>query len=291
MMNKRKTKSGFNGTGHHFHGRDIDDLIVRTMNAHLDHPAPDACLGTETHLFNVLLTAKSCAYTLDMSKELWLNVGRWSRLIKEYISKDELEQFIRLSKVIYTREARMGATTEMKFIAPVRSDKRHRWGGCLLAVVFRGEYDNHPTLTLYTRTTYMGYMGLLDAGIAHLIAGMISGGHPERISFRWYITSMQLHSFKSLPYMFTNEVWWNRLVESELDRSLIAHMPPTWRECMRWYCRLMDSFRKEGVKMMETEKYGPYKRVKRRWLEHTDNLAITVPRSLPIGRLTFEKAQ
>ena len=160
-----------------------------------------------------------------------------------------------------------------------------------MGVVFRGEYDNYPTLTLYTRTTYMGYMGLLDAGIAHLIASLISDGHPERISFRWYITSMQLHGFKSLPYMFTNEKWWTTLVEAELDRSQIAHMTPTWRECMRWYCRLMDAFRKEGVKMMDTEKYGPYKRVKRRWLEHTDNLAITVPRSLPIGRLTFEKAE
>jgi len=291
MINKRKTKSVFKGAGHHFHGRDIDELIVKTMNGHLDHPAPDACLGTETHLFNVLLTANSCAYTLDMSKELWLNVGRWSRLIKEYISKDDLEQFIRLSKVIYTREARMGATTEMRFLSPIREPKKHRWGGCLMGVVFRGEYDNYPTLTLYTRTTYMGYMGLLDAAIIHLLATMISDGHPERVNFRWYIASMQLHSFKSLPYMFTNNTWWNKLVSAELDRSRIAHMTPTWRECMRWYCRLMDAFRKEGVKMMDTEKYGPYKRVKRRWLEHTDNLAITVPHSSPVSRLTFEKAQ
>ena len=291
MINTRKTKSTFNGSGHHFHGHDMDDLIIRTMTTHLNHPAPDACLGTETHLFNVLLTAKSCTYKLDMSKELWLNIGRWSRLIKEYIRKDDLEEFIQLSKVIYTREARMGATTEMKFIAPERADKKHRWGGCLMGVVFRGEYDNYPTITLYSRTTYLGYMGLLDAAIIHLIATMISDGHPEKISFRWYITSMQLHSFKSLPYMFTNTGWWESMNNWEQNRGFISTLPPTWRECMRWYCRLMDAFRKEGIKMMDTEKYGPYKRVKRRWLEHTDNIPGSCTASLPVSRLTFEKAQ
>jgi len=291
MINRRKTKSNFNGAGHHFHGKNIDDLIVGTMNKHLNHPAPDACLGTETHLFNVLLTAKSCKYTLDVSQELWLNVGRWSRLIKEYINKEHLERFIRISKTIYSRDNRLGATTEMKFIDPIRSEKKHRLGGCLLGVVFRGEYDNYPTLTLYSRTCYIGYMGLLDAGIMHLLATLITDGHPEKISLRWYITSMQLHSFKSLPYMFTNKKWWDILVDAEFDRSQIAQMTPTWRECMRWYCRLMDAFRKEGVRMMDTEKYGPYKRVKRRWLEHTDNLPASVLSSLLISRLTFEKAQ
>jgi len=290
MTRKRKTKSNFNGNGHHYHGKDIDSMIYCAMARHLEHPSPDACLGTETHLFNVVLTAKSCKYTLDMGEELWLNMGRWSRLIKEYISKDSLETFLRCSKIIYRCEARQGATTEMKFIDPIRSEKKHRWGGCLMGITYRGEYDNHPTLTLYSRTTYMGYMGLLDAAIVHVLANMISDNHPEKISLRWHISSMQLHSFKSLPYMFTNELWYRCLNDWEKNRSIIPSLKPTWRECMRWYCRICEHFDAQGNAMMDTEKYGPLKRVKRRWLEHNNYLPMSVP-SVLVNRLTFEKAQ
>ena len=165
--------------------------------------------------------------------------------------------------MIYNGEARNGANTEMKFIDPIRTEKKHKWGGCLMGVVFRGSIKDCPVLTLYSRTTYLGYMGMLDAAIAYLLAKEISNGKPETIAFRWYINSMQFHFFKSLPYMFTCDELYQQLNEYTEDINGIVTTKPTWLGCAKWYSRVLLHYKNEGINMVETEKYGPFKRIKR----------------------------
>ena len=287
----------------------ITELMHRAIRAQIEHPKPDVVLNIESHLFNVALTAESAEYDLDVGKNLWLNRQRWSRLIKEYLEKEAWQLFRTQCGEIISGTARLGATGTMQFRRPVRSDKKHRWGGCLLGASFRGDNNKagKATLTFFSRTTYIGYMGLLDAGIAHVMARLIAEQKPgwteKDISFRWHISSSQLHGFKTLPFVFSQPDLIKKLERLERNRNLIKHgkVSPTWYHMAKWYCKITDAFSKAMTEshgdeklaanvMVHSEKYGPFKRIKRRWLEFKGYLNKHVPPSLNINDLDFEKA-
>lgn len=267
--------------------KDISECMRNTITHMLNYPEPDAVLNIESHFFDVILFAQSCAYDLDVGKELWLNKQRWSRLMREYVPKEPLERFVSQAKEILDGKARDGATANMFFRDPDRYAKKHRWGGCLMGATFRGDNRKFvPQLTFYSRTTYMGYMALLDAGIAHNIARLI--GPYEDIHFRWYISSCQLHCFKTLPYIFS---------KPNLKKDMLAQIKvgqfrsPTWKHICNWYCKIVQAYEKYGKNMLAHEKYGPFKRIKRRWMEHMGYSTKNVPPSLSISDLGFEKCE
>lgn len=296
------------------HQPTADELLASTIRGHLDTPNPDAILSIETHLFNVSLTTDNVRmFTLDVGKQMQLNKARWSRLVKEYVPLDQLQRFVGQTCEILNGDARLGATTNFFFRDPPRADKKHRWGGCLIGAAFRG--DNRKagpaTLTFYSRTTYLGYMGVLDLALAYCMAEEIAfaygtGQHQGDmtpaafpIRFHWHIASMQLHAFKSLPYFFSQPD-----IMSQLDaltkrrecwdpRLGAQKMQPTWRYLASWYWRVKNDWAKSGGnvgRFLSAEKYGPFKRVKRRWLEHTGVLTHHIPPSLPVQCLDFSKA-
>jgi len=157
-----------------------------------------------------------------------------------------------------------------------------------MGATFRGEKGNRPTITFNSRTTYMGYIGFLDAAIAHVMAREIAT--PEDIGFRWHITSQQLHCFKTLPYIYSQPDLMKFLEKLGRNRRLIDKQSPTWRHVGKWYCKVLDHFDEHGVDMLDVEKYGPFKRIKRRWLEHKGHLDKNVPPSCLVDTLTFKKA-
>lgn len=284
---------------------DITQLMASAIRGHLDAKTPDAVLNIETHLFNTILTAESADFKLDVGKELWLNKGRWSRLIREYVPKSALNLFIDQAVEIISREARDGATAIMHFKDPERFDKKHRWGGCLCGATFRG--NNHKagraTLTFYSRTTYMGYMALLDAAIANRIANAIitkyAGSYLydrrpmsiKDISFRWHLSSQQLHCFKTLPYIYSQPDLMEQLDRMRRQRRM-PPSSPTWFHILKWYNKVHEAWDtyKDCSKMLAAEKYGPFKRIKRRWLEHMGYSTKNVPPSLMVDELDFTKA-
>jgi len=284
-----------------FMGDTMSMLMHNTIRQHMDCRRPDAVLNIETHLFNVELVAHSCDYNLDVGHNLWLNRGRWSRLIKEYVPREALNRFVSQAKEILSGDARLGATANMLFRDPDRYAKKHRWGGCLMGATFRGDNGKAggATLTFFSRTTYIGYMGLLDAAIAHVMAREIA--RPEDISFRWVISSMQLHCFKTLPYIYSQPDLMEQLERLQRRRKLIDHAPPTWRHLAKWYCKVVDGWtsftelcddpgNEEAEAWLGTEKYGPFRRIKRRWCEFRGYLNKHIPPSLPVGNLDFDKA-
>lgn len=284
-----------------YQGDTISDAVQGIIREHLALDEPDAVLSIETDLFNVCLTADSCEYNIDIGKNLFLNKGRWSRLIKEYVPHDPLERFIDQACEILHRDARRGATANMLFRDPDRYAKKHRWGGCLMGASFRG--DNHKagdaTLTFYSRTTYIGYMGILDAAIAACMAKAISDrmdAHDPMehlMKFRWYIASSQLHCFKTLPYIYSQPDLMEKLERYGRNPKTLKRASPTWRHIGSWFVRLLrdwDKYGNDPTKFLGGEKYGPYKRVKRRWLEHKGILKTHIPPSLLIDGLDFSKA-
>lgn len=273
-------------------GETITDTVQSAFEHLLNMEKPHAVLNIESHVFNVTLESMSCKYKLDIGKQLWLNRQRWSRLIKEYVPRDNLLLFISQAQEILSGNARDGATANMMFRDPIRYEKKHRWGGCLMGAVFRGngKRAGPPSLTLYSRTTYIGYMGFMDAGIAALIAEAID---PQiQIQFRWYIASMQCHCFKSLPYVYSNP----RLMKVlEMDARRVRNgrrkpIPPTRRNMAKWYNKVLEAWNTHGMDMLEHEKYGPFKRIKRRWMEHMGHSSKNVPPSVSIMDLDFSKA-
>lgn len=264
-------------------------------------PYPDAVLNIETHLFNVVLCADSCEYDLDLGKEVWLNRQRWSRLIKEYVPLEALNRFIDQAVEIRTGQARDGATANMMFRDPDRYAKKHRWGGCLMGATFRGDgrKAGKSTITFYSRTTYIGYMGLLDSAIAAVIASSIVNRVTETalsdIAFRWHISSQQLHGFKTLPYVYSQP---NLLpLVQKARRAIRLTTPPSLYYMGKWYDKVVTGWTNAQAagmsceEWLNTEKYGPFRRIKRRWLEFKGFLSKHIPPSCPVSSLSFEKAE
>jgi hypothetical protein len=295
---------------HNIQAANMTDLAHKVMDYHLNNPAPDACLNIETHLFNVTLSCDDAEdFDLDVGKHLWLNRSRWSRLMKEYVPREGLDRFIRQCVEILRGEARHGATANMLFRDPDRYAKKHRWGGCLMGLTFRaGPKGFPPVLTMYSRTTYIGYMGFLDMAIATRIVkeikdvyqnSFITGDEDDEtagdppwlpIQFRWHLSSMQLHAFKSLPYIFSQQDLLVRLKHNaQRVKRGDTRMPPSWLYLSKWYNKILEHYKLFGVKMLEHEKYGPFKRIKRRWLEHNRYLTKHIPPTLLVADLGFTK--
>lgn len=264
------------------------EAIIVAFKNHLEVQQPDACLAIETHLYDQTIRSPSCTSMLDIGKHLWLNRSRWTRLINEYVDPEALKRFINDSQRIYQGRCRDGATSNMLFKDPVRSEKKHRWGGCLMGVTFHGKPS--PTLTLYSRTCYIGYIGFLDASIASVLAKYIAD-YTSMISFRWHITSQQLHCFKSLPFIYTQADLYSQL-NHYIKTKGVKRKPKlnsTWVHLVKWQERILEAFNEYGADMINHEKYGPFRRVKRRWLEHEGHLHKNIPPSLKVHDLDFEE--
>jgi hypothetical protein len=287
--------------GHHVHGTDITEAMSELFETQLFDDSPDAELNIETHHFDVIITAeRSCLYELDIGKELWLNRSRWSRLTKEYIASDSLRVFIEGAVSILAGEARDGACVSMLFNDPRRYAKKHRWGGCLQAATFRGDLNSSPTLTFYSRTSYIGYMGMMDAAIAYVMARDIANHFddvdPKDISFRWHLSSAQLHHFKSLPYLYSKPVLL-RWIEKEAKRlrkngnERGENCAPALYHIAKWYNKVLDAWNEyqDPEAMLDAEPYGPFRRIKRRWLEFKGHLTKNIPPSLMPDDLDFSK--
>lgn len=261
---------------------DLTQLWHDVVRWHLYKEKVDLYLGIGTNLNNVILEADSAEYDFDL-QEVWLNPSRWTRLVREYIDPLELSAFIDNGRQIYQEKGKRGVVTNMHFRAVERRAdlRRHKWGNCLLAATFRGTPGSgvQPTLVLHSRVSYNAYMLGLDMGIAHHLAREIAEGAPDQVRVQWHLDVMQLHSFKCLPYLYTQPDLMGLLEEDVIPTEF-----PTWKSISRWWENVLKHER-EG-KPVDEEKYGPYKRIRRRYHEYKDG--VLVP-STHISELDFRK--
>jgi hypothetical protein len=137
----------------------------------------------------------------------------------------------------------------------------------------------HPTITLYSRTSYIGYIGSLDLLLAHkiieLAADMIGEGlKVSDFHFRWHVEAVQWHGFKSMAWIFANGM--EKYVQGEWPEGKVIRHPatgekfkiqavenyPSWKITRSWYQRI-ERLDREGL-LYEDMKYGAEKRVRRR---------------------------
>lgn len=276
--------------------KNITELMNKTTYHLLGKKKPNEVYEANSlHLFNVALHARSCNYQIDIRKDLWLTKKKWNQVIKQYIDKEKLDRFVEQSQLIFGGKARRkGASTNMLFKDPQREDTKHYWGGCLMGLTFQGELGNHPTITLYSRTCFMGYVAFLDAAIPALIVLKeiltgISDTTVRDIEFRWYITAMQIHSFKILPYIHSRSDLLKELKYWSRHRRALQNSTKSalWKNIVRYYCKMVYNYRKYGTDMLGECKYGPWRRIQTRWLEYKNELPMKEPTSLFISELDF----
>jgi hypothetical protein len=153
----------------------------------------------------------------------------------------------------------------------------------MMAWTFRGgnKYEQ-PTLTMHSRVSYIAYIGGADLALCHVLAREISdriGVPVEDFAFTWSVDSLQFHSFKSIPYLFRFGL--DDILRKDSKRYPSAKHP-TLKLVRRWW-KSMDEAYQDG-KPLDAEKYGPWKRIRRRYEEYHRGEFV---RSTPIEDLNF----
>jgi hypothetical protein len=124
----------------------------------------------------------------------------------------------------------------------------------------------------------------LDMALVHVLAREISEGHPERIRLQWHFDVLQLHSFKCLPYLYTQPDLMKVLNEAIYEPEFDYY--PTWNSVRKWWFKVLE-FEAVG-KTVDEELYGPFKRIRRRYEEYQQG--IFVP-STSVSELDFGKVE
>jgi len=273
----------------------ITELMFDTVNTGLQARA-DACAAFDSKVMvftDCDFRAHCCDYELDVTKDLWFTKGRWSKLVKEYVDRIHLEKFIHQSIEIHRGRAGMGASTGVLFKEQGGINGRHWWGGCLQGMTFT-RVKSGSVLTLNSRTSYLGYMAMLDVGIAHLVAKRVDSQAP--IAFRWNVSAAQIELTRLLPYVLNTPVLRERL-ESERRRYKInlklgkLDNPTGWHNLAKLYRDFHLKFKKHGPDMVKREKHGPTRQIKKKWLVNEGLIKEgRKSHSYRIGELDFSRA-
>ena len=281
---------------------DMTTLVKRMVRACINETNPDVVASSEVHFRNIVAVARRMEFDFDIGAELFLHSSRWTRLTREYLPRDAWERF-RAQAVRIVTERKRASTANMFFHDPKRYHRKHSWGGCLMGMTFTGStpgFDSKDpmTLTLYSRTSYVSYMGLMDMCLVYVAAWFIAHDldmEPGDITFRWYCSNLQHHFFNGLGHCFTQpdimEVL-DMLARSDMTTKEMADAYSIgWARTAKELRHVLKSFDEYGAEMNlpENEKFGPRRRIKRRWLEHHGYIDASVP-SLHVEELTFDKA-
>lgn len=245
----------------------------------------DFVANIDTICYDNVLAAKSMAYEFDLGRDLWLNKVRWTNLLRMYLDLGETTRFLERAASIGLGEGKRGVVTQMfGSRAPdfdllegdedevdevvsmyAKHTHKHRWGNCMGMYCYRGLRSGKPTFTMHSRVSYIAYIGGLDLALAHVLAREIGKRIDvpvEEFRFRWYVDALQFHGFKSLPMLYKQQY-----VE-DLENLEQRKQFPTQALVGRWWDKIVADT--ENGKPLTEEKYGPLKRVRRRYMEWCD---------------------
>lgn len=234
--------------------------------------------GTEVGLHNVAIHCDTIDYDYNL-KDLWVPPTRWPMMVRQYLDPGAVEDCF--AKV----EERMGPHrrgSNGRGIAVLRTrlvqgkgvgrGVRRRWGSCMLSLSFRR--NPVPTVTLHSRTTYFGYLAMVDVTVARAFAQECANrtGVPlSDVQFVWYLELAQFHGFRSLAWMLGDED-----IRGEIDKDVDNRLSfPSrravgnqigYRKALDGYARILKSDR-AGI-LYGDESFSSFARVRRRF--HTE---------------------
>jgi hypothetical protein len=242
----------------------------RMWRGTLENGGIDFVASIDTISYDNLLAAESMAFDLDLGRDLWLNRSRWTRLVRQYLNPSDTNTFIDRAADIGLGEGKRGVVTQMPCASVRREAKKHRWGNCMLGFTYRGvransKFEEKPTITMHSRVSYIAYIGGLDLGLAYILAREIGERIEvpvEEFKFRWHVDALQFHGFKSLPLLYRREY-----IE-DLERPQLREKYPTIKLVGKWWDKVVGDT--ENGKPLDEEKYGPLRRVRRRYTEYVN---------------------
>lgn len=274
-----------------FNAPTMDDLHTLLCKEIIAAPAEqlDVISQVDVAIHNVVAVADSMVWDFDL-KNVWLTKSRWTMMVRQYLDEDEVRRWLNQAVNGVGAKGRGQAVLRTKVVKPRGGEATghtnkvsRKWGSCMLSLSYRARPQ--PTITLHSRTSYLGYLSALDFNIAHVLARYIAeelGIPVEHFKFVWMTESMQWHGFKSLPWAICNKdaelrKEYRRLLLTKLEK-LDREGGRTWRSeyelaitpamnvTRHWvnYVRREDQ---KGNSYGETN-YNTYRRVRRRW--HTE---------------------
>jgi hypothetical protein len=243
----------------------------------------DYIATADTIVYDNLLKCDSMDFDFDAGRDLWLTKSRFTVLQRDYLDVRALEQFLDCCEDIGLGSAKRGVVTQMFAKVHTRAEKKYRWGNCMMSWCYRGgDRYGQPTLTMHSRVSYIAYIGGLDLALCYVLAREIGeriGVAPEDFAFRWHVDSLQFHGFKSLPFLFRLE--YEPLLEDATHFPVTEY--PTLRLVRRWYRDVITKY--DEKKPLEDEKYGPLKRIRKRYEQYQDENYLP---AVPLSSLSFD---
>jgi len=250
--------------------KDMTELS-RGLTERLVYSSPDdldVINAMDFQLNNVMVRSETCEYDYDL-KQTWVTGSRWTSLVRQYLDPVALEGFLGQVEAKLRGKKRGIAFLRTQMVAKrttVSNGKEwRRWGSCMLGFSYTSL--PRPTITLHSRTTYLGYIGQLDLALAHVIArevGKRVGLTPKDIAFVWVIDGAQFHSFKSLAWFFQSERDAKRLTaeRSEADLKKIRKRYPVLARAIHRYQEFV-TMDDEGLKYCDMS-FAQQLRIRRR---------------------------
>jgi hypothetical protein len=236
----------------------------------------------DTIRYDCLFSCDSMAFEFDAGRDLWLMPTRFTVLQRAYLEAQALDVFLgRCEDIGANGHSQRGVITQL-FARQHRSSlRKYRWGNCMIGWDFRGGGRYQPVLTMHSRVSYIAYIGGLDLALCCVLARYISeriGTPVEEFGFRWMLSSSQFHFFKSLPALYTMG-YESEIMDTKMypDREY-----PTISGVRKLHRRIINGY-ESGADLMD-EKYGPLRRIRRRYMEHRDGISY----STPLSKLTFD---
>lgn len=242
----------------------------------------DVISSVDVQIHNTISQAESMEWSFDL-KDLWLTPSRWSMMVKQYIDPEELEIWIDKCSGKIGKSGRGIGHMRTRTVAarggPAKGNKEtRRWGSCMLGISYKA--IPRPTIVLYSRTSYLGYLSALDLSVAWMcgayLAEAIPGLTVEDMSFVWMNEALQYHNFKSMAYLLNNKdpaeaLRYRHLIcdpdedLSPFDRGIIE-ASPALKLTRKWFSNLR-KLDDEG-KTLGDMSYNTYRRIRRRY--HTE---------------------
>jgi hypothetical protein len=243
----------------------------------------DIVSTVDVQFHNVIAQADSMDWDFDL-KNMWLTKSRWSMMVRQYIDPEELEAWINVCTSRIGKKGRGIAVMRTKIVKPRggaatghTNKETRRWGSCMLAISYKALPT--PQITLYSRTSYLGYIGALDLTVAWMLAktlGESLGLKPSDFKFVWMNEAIQWHNFKSLAFLLNHPDKKTRKQYRRLMMKPTKKLKPEELEMLEAYPGLELS-RKWLAKVIKEDKegktygdmtYNTYRRIRRRW--HTE---------------------
>jgi hypothetical protein len=239
----------------------------------------DIISSVDVQIHNAMAEAMTMDWDFDL-KTMWLTPSRWSMMCRQYIDPEALEVFIeKITAKMGLKGRGIAAlrTNLVKSRGGTTNKETRRWGSCMLAITYKSQPA--PQITLYSRTSYLGYLGALDMTVAWVVGRYVAealGLSMSEIRFVWYNEAMQFHNFKSLAYLFNSadedrrEFYRRALVckKDELTKAEKAQIvqAPALRLSRSWMQRVVAE--DDSGKTYGDMSYNTYRRIRRRY--HTE---------------------